>query len=218
MDVAIILLGIAAVIGTGLLLYGLRNLTRASKWAQFLQALFTILALTLAAYWYFVERRGLPHADVSQTVSVIPLGNDMIAVEALVSVKNLGERLLHIERVQSFLQYIEAGTYGYGDLAQLRGDDYWRAQRPGGDSQFDAAELRWPVARRFVGPVDHPIEPGETDVITITFLLHCSSVRHLRVATDVIRPGTGSEREMAWKARNIVAVCSQCCAQEREEM
>lgn len=216
MDIAIALLGLAAIIGVGLLLYGMRNLTRASKWAQFLQALFTLLALTLAGYWYFVERKGLPHADVSQTVNIVPVGNDMVAVEVLVSIKNLGQRLLHIERVQSYLQNIDADPYDYNDLVQLRGEDYWRAQRPDGGRHFDAAELRWPVARRFDGRVDHRIEAGETDVIAVTFLIRCSSVRHLRVATDVFRPPVRSERILAWKARSIVPVCEECCAEEQE--
>lgn len=218
MDIAIALLGFAAIISLGLLLYGMRNLTRASKWAQFLQALFTLLALILAGYWYFVERKGMPHADVSQTVNVMPVSNDIVAVEALVSVKNLGQRLLHIRRVQSYLQNIDANAYGYDDLVQLRGNDYWQAQRAGGGRQFDAGELRWPVARRFDAAVDHRIEPGETDVITITFLVRCSSVRQVRVATDVFRPRSASEPEWAWKARSIVPVCQECCAEEREEM
>jgi hypothetical protein len=54
------------------------------------------------------------------------------------------------------------------------------------------------------------IEPGETDLIAITFLLPCSEAGHIRVATDIISPRQKGEEELAWKARSFADVARVC--------
>ena len=53
---------------------------RLNLWVQIFQATVTSVAIVLAGYWYFVERRGQPHADVSQTVQVLPSGQGSISI------------------------------------------------------------------------------------------------------------------------------------------
>jgi hypothetical protein len=221
----IIFVVLAGLLGLSLLIYGWRrDLGRANDWAKLLQALFTLGAFSLAAYWYFVERKGVPHADVTQTIAGHALGNDTLSIEAHIRIKNLGERLLRIREVQSHLQDVEAGTFGYISLARLNDDQYWKATRPrtagdnrpstADDNQFNGAELRWPLVRGFTDRVRHDIEPGETDLIVITFLLRCSEVRnHVRIATDVLNPDSGTER-LAWKARDFFDLGNICPQQQ----
>lgn len=217
MEPTIIFIVLAGLLGLSLLIYGWRrDLGRANDWAKLLQALFTLGAFSLAAYWYFAERKGVPHAEVSQTIVAHTLGEDTISIEAHVRIKNLGERLLRIREIQSHLQDVEAVTHGYVALARLPDDQYWTAIRPmtTDDNQFNGAELRWPLVRGFSDRVHHEIEPGETDLVVVTFLLRCAEVGdHVRVATDVLNPEAGTRR-LAWKARDFIDLRSTCPPQQ----
>lgn len=205
---------IAGLIGLFFLIHGYRNLDSANNWAKLLQALVTLMAFGLAAYWYFVERKDMPHADVTQEIVLSPVAPGVVSVEAHVRIRNLGERLLRIDRIYSRLQEVQGESYDYGALADLQGDAYWRARRPETRAaQFSGAELRWPVARQFEDQVAHEIEPGETDLFVATFLIRCSRFRHIRVATDVNKPGSDPDRPLAWKARTF-ANLGQVCANE----
>lgn len=220
-----ILLALAGLVGLAILIFSWRDvsgagdrLVRANDWAKLLQAAFTLGALALAAYWYFVERRGLPHADVSQTVHTIPVGPGLVAIEAHVSIKNLGERLLKIGRINSKLQRVEGGTYGYQELGDRSGKAYWEAVRPksGQGAQFHETELRWPIHEQYEGPVKHVVEPGETDLIVVTFLYPCSEARQVRLATDIISPNKSGPGELAWKARSFASL-EKACEPEKGE-
>jgi hypothetical protein len=215
----VVLLSLAALAGLALLLLGWRDvsaapdwLPRANDWAKLVQAVFTLGALLLAAYWYFVERRGLPHADVSQTVYAVPMGAGLVAIEVHISVKNLGERVLRIERIKSRLQRVEARTYGYDKLAGQSGKQYWEAIRPGASKgrQFYETELRWPVHEQYEGPVHHVVEPGETDLIVVTFLYPCSEAKEVRLASDILSPDAKDDEGLAWKARTFTDLAHAC--------
>lgn len=207
----------AGVISLLFLIYGYRDIDRANNWAKLFQALFTITAFGLAAYWYFAERKGMPHADVSQEIILTRVGRGVVSIETHVRIKNLGERLLRINRIYSRLQEIQGESYNYADLADLENDAYWNAVRPSGSgAQFNRAELRWPVARQFDDTVEHEIEPGESDLFVATFLVPCSDVRDFRVATDVYKPGGDPDHPLAWKARSFGNV-AEICEQEQSE-
>ena len=122
---------LVGVVGAALLVYGwMGGIKNANDWGSLLQALFTLGAFSLAAHWYFAERKGMPHADLSQTIQAHALGDDTIAVEAHVKIKNIGERQLIIQEIQSHLQDVDARTYGYVALARLGDDQYWRSNGP----------------------------------------------------------------------------------------
>ena len=156
---------VAGIISLSFLVYGYRNLDSANNWAKLLQALFTLSAFGLAAYWYFAERTGMPHADVTQELIITPVGDEIVSIEAHVRIKNIGERLLRINRIYSRLQEVQGDLHGYAARGFGDNDAYWNAVRAEGRGpQFSRAELRWPVARQFDDLVEHEIEPGETDL------------------------------------------------------
>lgn len=205
---------IAGLISLSFLIHGYRNLDSANNWAKLLQALITLMAFGLAAYWYFVERKDMPHADVTQEVIVSPVAPGVVSVEAHVRIRNLGQRLLRIDRIYSRLQEVQGESYDYSALADRQGDEYWHARRPGTRAaQFSRAELRWPIIRQFEDQVVHEIEPGETDLFVATFLIRCSRFRHIRVASDVNKPGSDPDHPLAWKARTF-ANLDQACADD----
>lgn len=221
----IMLVGLALL---ALFILGLRDVETYSKRASYAQALFTVSAALIAGYWFFVERKGMPHADVSQELQVVPLGDGLVAVEAHVTIKNLGKRLLRIERINSRLQLIRADAYDYAGLNEESDETYWQATRPGGeDRQFHQAELRWPIFRQYDEQVDHRIEPQETDLIVVTFLTSCSLAPWVRVASDIYNPSAGSAEEAeekaqgaqespgyAWKARSFANLGEACSTAE----
>ena len=224
-----LLLLLVALVFLALFIAGSQNIDLSEKRAKYAQALLTLMALVTTAYWFFLERKGLPHADVTQSVQVVPLGNDLIAVEAHVQIKNIGQRLLRIDRINSRLQLVRADAYDYENLNRLANDDYWTAARPNSDAlQFHAGELRWPIFRQYRKSVDHRIEPGETDLIVVTFLMNCSLSDQVRVASDVYNPaaansaGNGSEESeagegIAWKTRSFADLSQACPQQEGGE-
>jgi hypothetical protein len=219
-----LLLLLAAILFLALFILGVRDVDISEKRAKYAQALLTLLALGTTAYWFFLERKGMPHADVTQKLEVLPLGDDLVAVEAHIQIKNLGQRLLEINHVNSRLQAVRPDAYDYAGLNKKRGDEYWSALRPKGDEkQFLSAELRWPILRRYDNPVEHRIEPGETDLIVVTFLVSCSEYDWVRVASDVYNPSTtnsesteedmtdsGGVEGLAWKTRSFANLYEAC--------
>jgi hypothetical protein len=180
-----------------------------STGAHIVQSVVTAAAIGLAGYFYFLEGRGKPHADVSQTVQAAPLPDGNVVVEASVVVKNLGTQPLRITKLVSVLQAVDLRPLS---LESIAGDKkpYWNTiETVGGQSAhaFQEAELQWPQMRRFDDRINHQIEAGESDLITVTFLVPCVGVRYLRVATDVTKSG---REQMAWKARTFVDLDPAC--------
>lgn len=200
-----------------------RVLTVIAEIAQILESIAALVALGAAAWWFFAQRENYPRADVSQTIQRVPVGPGLIALETNVGIKNAGKKLLKIERARVRVQQVAPNPFGYADLAKLSGDDYWRAVRPvptPDSRQFNGGELRWPAIRVFDGRVNYEIEPGETDNMVITFLIPCASIprthsgdlHRLRIATDIFKPGSQPDEELAWKARAFVDVSRECAA------
>jgi len=190
MDETLILL-LAAIFFLALYIWGVRDLEKWDKRAQYAQALLTLLALLTTGYWFFLERKGKPHADVAQEVIAVPLDSGLVAVETHISITNLGQRLLLINKINSRLQLVRPDAYGYVTLDEKKGEEYWSAKRPNSPrspEQFQAAELRWPVYRQYDDKVEHRIEPGETDLLVVTYLVSCNLADWVRVATDVYKP------------------------------
>jgi hypothetical protein len=198
------------------------KLATCAEIAKIAEAAAAFGGLVVAGWWFIEQRENYPRADVSQSTTIVHVAPDVFAVEVNVSIKNEGKKQLKLHHVQVLLQAVSADPFDYRSLSTLRGQDYWQADRPriSNQKQFYDGELRWPVITRFPGPVDHHIEPGETDNIVLTFLLRCSGlrfpkstpIRSLRIATDVFKPATEEGRDFAWKARGFVDISKECKA------
>ena len=191
--------------------------SRLERWhlgLQIVQAAATAIALALGAWWFIEQRQTYPHAQLSQTVNVVPVAKGLIAVEVQVQFQNTGKLLIKLTHATVKLQTVAADPYGYPDLAQKNGEDYWKAKRPVQTPdlrQFNQAELRWPLLKQFDDKIDHRIEPGETDVLVFTFLVPCDQDLHMvRVASDIQKPAKGDETNFAWKTRAFADVTNAC--------
>ena len=58
-----LLLLLVALVFLALFIAGSQNIDLSEKRAKYAQALLTLMALVTTAYWFFLERKGLPHAD-----------------------------------------------------------------------------------------------------------------------------------------------------------
>lgn len=181
----------------------------AHRWASTLQAILTVTAFLLAAYWFFLERHGKPHADVKQTVHVQRLQPGLVAVEAHIAVENKGSTLLKIDRAQIRLQQVRPPLLDYPAVA--RNKEPWRLKRalePGATEKkvvFNNAEHVWPTMLQFDrGGLGHEIEPGETDLIVATFFVSCRY--------EVVRVSTQVQKEPGrmWKVRTFADLTAAC--------
>ena len=202
METAGLILIALAVILVALSVAMWRGVASAEPWAKYAQGVITSTAIILAGYLYFVERRSKPHADVTQTVEAVSVGEGVVAIEASVIVKNLGTQLLTIDHVVSRLQVIDLRPLGVDNLPKLKGPDYWKAKNATGRDVFLGPEMRWRQVRLYDSDefwardardrFEHKIEPGESDLTTISFVIPCpKNARHIRVATEVGNPATG---------------------------
>lgn len=230
MDLATVIIVVAAFLvafAMGKLMRG--GIDKAEKWSQHLQSIATVVGIIAAVYLYNVERRSKPHADVSQTVQAVSLPGGDLAIEAYVTVKNLGTQLLTIDHIHSRVQTIDLKDLGAPNLLGLAGEQYQNATGiiDGTPKRlFEGTELNWRQLRFHDQDVLHEIEPGESDLITVTFVLPCPAVRYVRVATDVSKPETESwlaqltkrtepkghaeKHSLVWKTRSMVDVEPAC--------
>ena len=84
-----------------------------------------------------------------------------------------------------------------------------------GVSTMKRTVLQWPVLRQYNGPVDHEIEPGESDLITITFVVPCQSAQYARVATDIEKTARKPQRSSENTASSSYNVDTQTPSQEQ---
>jgi len=198
-----------------------KRMDRLEQWgrvAQIAQGTATAVALLAGAWWFIEQRQTFPHAKVEQAVDIVPVAKGLISVEAQVRFENTGKLMIRLTHATVKLQNVAADPYGYAVLAEDNGPSYWTATRPistPDPRQFNEGELRWPLLKQFDGPIDHVVEPGETDVLVFTFLLPCrpdknaAELRMVRVASDIHKPAEGTI-DFAWKARAFADVSEAC--------
>lgn len=173
--------------------------------ALIFQAVLTGAAIVVAGYWYVVERRGSPHADVSQTVTQAPLGDGLVAVEVIVSVRNLGSTLLKISTADIRLQQVYPNVVDLDAIRETK-IDQWPNMFADGRPMFNGTELQWPILKWYHDKIDNEVEPGETDTIIADFVIPCA-VKRYRIATELAKPeGPG----LTWKARTFGSTVSEC--------
>jgi hypothetical protein len=202
------------------------RLQRMLQTVQLFQGAATAVALLAGAWWFMEQRQTYPHAQLEQTVEVVPVAKGLVAVEVRVQFSNTGKLLIHLTHATVKLQQVTADYYDYPKLALETGDAYWLAKRPAQPGQppmkdprqFNQGELRWPVLNQFDGRIEHLVEPGETDVLVFTFLTPCladpadpaSALHMVRVASDIHKPARNNKNDFAWKTRAFADVSAAC--------
>jgi hypothetical protein len=185
--------------------------------SNLVQSSLTTLAILIAGYWFFVERKGAPHADIEEKIAVIPSekAGQFAIVEATITVKNLGQQLLRIRNVDVRLQTADLDQAKARAVAEL-GPTEWPQQLANGTHLFNEAEYQWPTLRWFRQEVDHEVEPGESDMLTATFVVPCS-IQNIRIAAQIEKGSSGilfwRTPSMFWKARSFASTEQACKAE-----
>ena len=143
-----------------------------------LQALMTVLIAVLAAYWYLIERKGMPHATVELSATGVRLDERTALIQARVEVENSGHVVLRPPqwdvRLLSIVPSLGAPSAAAAAHAR-RGVALWPDQLAGAWAYYNG-EMRWTVIRQFLGPAVLEIEPGERDVKTFDIFVSCELV------------------------------------------
>jgi hypothetical protein len=157
--------------------------------AASLQALITVFVALVAGYWYFIERKGMPHATIELTAKGVRLDERTALVQARVEIENTGHVVLRPPewdvRLLAIVPTLGAPV-GPAAAHARRGFDRWPEQFGSANGYYNG-ELRWTPIRRFHGPAILEIEPGERDVKTFDILVSCE-LRSGRLTAALRKP------------------------------
>lgn len=216
MDHWLLIVPLIAVLVLARVSYGWhRQYTDLKPSVELTQTVLAILGIALAGYWYFIERKGVPHADIAQKLEIMPIQPGLVAVESHLTIKNLGSRLLKLTEADIRLQQVSPPRMlPYEELQKLSAERYFTAAvRSDGELTrlFDQGELKWPTLKWYSGRIDRHIEPGETDLVVTTFLVRCD-LRIVRVAAYLEK-----SRKLAWSAASSADLAPACAASRGDQ-
>ncbi len=162
------------------------------------QAVLTAFALLLAGLWYFVERKGMSHAELALSADGVRVTDELALVHLRIEIKNVGFIALKAENWVVRLLSIVPTDLPLDRIASDAGWDKWPAtikvRRADGGIEdrlvYYEQELLWRTERNFEGWDRHEIEPGETDAKTMDFLIPCTG--------KVMRATVAVQKDAAW--------------------
>lgn len=182
-----------------------------------LQALVTVVAVLIAGYWYLIERRGTAHANLEIAAKGVRLSGNLALVEAHVAIRNAGQIVLSPREWDVRLLAVVPGystpiRAAAADAA--RDFQAWPDQLEGKPAYF-RNELQWTSLRRYSGPAEHEVEPGERDVRTFDFVVPCD-VKAAKLTVALRKPepnwwqSAEAGREWWWKDRLLIGLTGLC--------
>lgn len=200
-------------LGSAWLVYNKSNSFKEA--AGSLQAVLTAAAIMIAGYWYIVERKGHPHADIMQTIDVVGLNNGYVALEATISIKNLGLTVLRPSLTDIRLQQVAPFQFPVRALIGTSREDWPDHVVVNGTRKlaYFGSELMWPVLKHFSTDPKAEIEPGETDRIVATFIVPCS-LHVVRVESAVEK---SSSEALWWRTQSFAKLDDACTANRVRE-
>ena len=187
---------------------------------QGVQAVLTAFAILLAGLWYFVERKGMSHAELALKVHGVKMPGDLALVQLRIEIRNVGHTLLRARDWDVRLQSIFPTDLPLAPLADTEFNHWPRAV--GAVEAYHTQELRWPTISYFRGQDLHEVEPGEMDLKNMDFVVSCdnavlragAALRKLDTRWDwaSIRKRIGGEMPEAlwWKERALVDLHKLC--------
>ncbi len=175
------------------------------------QALISIGALLVAAYWYFVERKNMPHADVHVSAQVAKLGDQAALVLARADVKNNGTGLLVIKDREIRLLAARMSDATVATVLALDPGDFPPKLAIGRDL-FDNGEIAWKGLRQYRNDEEIEIEPGETDSVFTDLIVPCTESL-LKLSVSIRKPG---KDDLWYKDRKLIALSPICNGENKQ--
>jgi hypothetical protein len=184
------------------------------------QALLTAIALLLAGLWYFVERKGMSHAEIHLDAKGVHVAPGIALLQLRIETKNVGYIVLHAHQWKVRLLSVVPSDLPLDKLVRLK-RDVWPA-RLGGVDAYYVQELDWKPLRAFDDEDVHEVEPGEVDVKTMDFIVPCT-LQVGRVTVALQKRDTGFDWDrlkqrlmfrkpapLWWKDRLLVSFLELC--------
>ncbi|HEX8572668.1 MAG TPA: hypothetical protein VF759_07950 [Allosphingosinicella sp.] len=157
----------------------------AESTAIVVQASVAAIAIVVAGFWYYFERRGQPHADIALEVAGAKVEEGLVLIEAQVLTKNLGRRLLKTSDWDVRLQTVAPTSLPLLDIARLAARD-WRTVVKG-QEVYAGQVIEWHSIKEFEGSKPRETEPGEVDAAPFDFIVGCGT-KVARLVVHVKKP------------------------------
>lgn len=171
------------------------------------QAMISIAGLLVAAYWFFVERKGMPHANVKLSAQAVRMSERSAMVSVRMSVENKGMTLLTLDQVKISLLAVRMKD-STEDFVLAQDTDSFPARNSSGRELYDKGEFSWKALKSYSTKYSIEIEPGETDTIFVDFIVPCTE-HVLRIIGDAKKP---VKTDWWYKDRMLIVTTSICNA------
>jgi hypothetical protein len=181
------------------------------------QSILTCVAILLAGWWFFAERKNTVHANLSVEATAAKISPDLLLVQGTVKTDNVGHVVLETDEWTVRLMSVVPTDLPLADIAGLGIND-WPAKMSdseGAPSIYEDHQLQWYKLREFVDVEERTVEPGETDFKHVDFLVPCR-VQVASLAVWVKKPATTHwlgmvpEKEQWWSARALLPLGELC--------
>jgi hypothetical protein len=186
------------------------------------QSLLTAAAILLAGFWYFIERKGMAHAEMHLAATGVHVADGIALVQLRIETKNVGYIMLRAEQWDVRLLSVVPTRLPLEKLVRLKVTP-WPERFANADTYYDQ-ELGWQPLRAFQGADRHDIEPGESDLKALDFVVPCTlqageftaALRKRDAGWDWDRFKkkllTGEQEEMWWKDRLLFSLKELCAS------
>lgn len=184
---------------------------------QGLAAALSSIALLTAAYWYFIERRGVPKVNVEPSGQAWPIGDGSLLVRANIKVSNVGVSAVRLGKkvpveVEIGQVYPPAGKQAAA-LAKAMQDSVAAGKKDFGLVQTD----KWPLRASNYDGIEAVIEAGETENLYYKTIIPCQDGMELAITAKVPKQlgqldqmFEPDKRQNYWVAQAIIPVEGKC--------
>ena len=179
-------------------------------------SLLSVVALLLAGYWYFIERKGYPKLNVEPAITAWPTAENGLLIWSSIKMTNVGNMALQFRASDKI-------TVQIGQVSPLTGKqgtallESMAEVRSLGKKKFDLLQTEvWPSRATFHGPISAVIEAGETENLYFKSVIPC--LDNMVVAVTVTVPKklhlVGSEfnssENVSWIAQSVYETKAKC--------
>jgi hypothetical protein len=184
---------------------------------QGLAAALSSIALLIGAYWYFIERRGVPKVNVEPSGQAWPVGDGSLLVRAAIKVSNVGVSAVRLDKktpveVEIGQVFPPAGKQATA-LSKAMQDGIAAGKKDFGLEQTD----KWPLRAANYDGIEAVIEAGETENLYYKAIIPCQDDMELAITAKVPkRLGRldqmfePSKQQNYWVAQEIISVEGNC--------
>jgi hypothetical protein len=203
---------VLAIIWLGAILFERQNAPKAG--IEGFAALLSVIALLLAGYWYFIERKGYPKLNVEPALQAWPVGEGAMLVWGSLKLTNVGNMALQFGKHDDITVQIGqvAPLAGARSMSMLAAMKAKRATK-----RFDLVQTEnWPSRATFVGAVPTTIEAGEAENLYFRTIIPCVDNAILSITAIVpkdlhlVGGGLASSDKLSWISQSLVETKAKC--------